>query len=259
MLFVAANDLLIMFVALEVLSLPLYLLCGAGPPPAAAVAGGGAQVLPARRVRLGVLPVRPGAGLRLRRQRAARRRSARPSPPAAATSCWSWAWRCWSSACCSRPASRRSTSGRRTSTRARRRRSPRSWPPAPRSPRSARCCGCSTSPSAPREWTWRPVISASRSSRWSSARSSAVTQTDLKRMLAYSSIAHAGFLLTGVLGLGAAATVRPVGDDVLPARLRLHHDRRVRRPHAGPRRRRRGDAPVPVGGPGRAVAADARR
>ena len=29
-----------------------------------------------------------------------------------------------------------------------------------------------------------------------------LTQTDLKRMLAYSSIAHAGFLLTGVLGLG---------------------------------------------------------
>jgi NADH-quinone oxidoreductase subunit N len=31
----------------------------------------------------------------------------------------------------------------------------------------------------------------------------AVVQTDMKRMLAYSSIAHAGFLLTGVIGLGA--------------------------------------------------------
>jgi NADH-quinone oxidoreductase subunit N len=30
-----------------------------------------------------------------------------------------------------------------------------------------------------------------------------LTQTDFKRMLAYSSIAHAGFLLTGVIGLGA--------------------------------------------------------
>jgi len=29
-----------------------------------------------------------------------------------------------------------------------------------------------------------------------------LTQTDVKRMLAYSSIAHAGFLLTGVIGLG---------------------------------------------------------
>jgi NADH-quinone oxidoreductase subunit N len=33
-----------------------------------------------------------------------------------------------------------------------------------------------------------------------------LTQTDLKRMLAYSSIAHAGFLLTGVLGLGQGGT-----------------------------------------------------
>ena len=31
-----------------------------------------------------------------------------------------------------------------------------------------------------------------------------LTQTDLKRMLAYSSIAHAGFLLTGVIGLGSS-------------------------------------------------------
>ena len=35
-----------------------------------------------------------------------------------------------------------------------------------------------------------------------------LTQTDLKRMLAYSSIAHAGFLLTGVLGLGAGGEGR---------------------------------------------------
>ena len=38
------------------------------------------------------------------------------------------------------------------------------------------------------------------SSRWSSARSSRITQTDVKRMLAYSSIAHAGFILVGVIG-----------------------------------------------------------
>ena len=45
----------------------------------------------------------------------------------------------------SRPPWRRSTSGRRTSTRARRRRSRRSWRWPPRRPRSACCCGCSTS------------------------------------------------------------------------------------------------------------------
>jgi NADH-quinone oxidoreductase subunit N len=33
----------------------------------------------------------------------------------------------------------------------------------------------------------------------------AITQTDIKRMLAYSSIAHAGFLLTGVVATGALA------------------------------------------------------
>ena len=62
----------------------------------------------------------------------------------------------------------------------------------------------------------------------------AITQTDVKRLLAYSSIAHAGFLLTGVI---AASQAGPVQQPVLPGRLRVHHDRRVRGGHAGPRRR----------------------
>ena len=37
----------------------------------------------------------------------------------------------------------------------------------------------------------------------------AITQTDIKRMLAYSSIAHAGFLLTGVRRRAAALDDRP--------------------------------------------------
>ena len=127
MLFVAANDLLTMFVALEVFSLPLYLLCALARRRRLLSPGGGAQVLPARRVRLGVLPVRRGPDLRLRRQRRPRptihdgRRDAERQRRRCSTS----AWRCSSSACCSRPPPRRSTSGRRTSTRARRRRSPR--------------------------------------------------------------------------------------------------------------------------------------
>ena len=48
-----------------------------GPAPPAALAGGRGQVLPARRVRLGVLPLRPGAALRLRRLG----RPRRASPP----------------------------------------------------------------------------------------------------------------------------------------------------------------------------------
>ena len=102
----------------------------AGPAPAAAQPGGGAQVLPARLVRLGVLPVRRGAGLRLRRRRSQLRatiaRRGRPRPASAAHGAALRRPR----AARDRPAlqgarPRRSTSGRRTSTRARRRRSPR--------------------------------------------------------------------------------------------------------------------------------------
>ena len=121
----------------------------AGPPPPAAVAGGGGQVLPARRLRLGVLPLRPGARLRGHRQRPAARHPRGQPRRGRPTSCSCSGWPCSSSACCSRPASRRSTPGRRTSTRGRRPRSPRSWRPARRSPRSGRSCGCSTSRSAP--------------------------------------------------------------------------------------------------------------
>ena len=37
----------------------------------------------------------------------------------------------------------------------------------------------------------------------------AITQTDIKRMLAYSSIAHAGFLLTGFVGVPSRRRGRP--------------------------------------------------
>ena len=52
----------------------------------------------------------------------------------------------------------------------------------------------------------------------------AITQTDIKRMLAYSSIAHAGFLLTGFVGAqqrqraGRQRDQRPAGGAVLPGR-----------------------------------------
>src|SRR5687767_5356212 len=53
------------------------------------------------------------------------------------------------------------------------------------------------------EWTWRPLIYGVAIVSMIVGAVLGLTQTDLKRMLAYSSIAHAGFLLTGVLGLGA--------------------------------------------------------
>ena len=94
----------------------------AGPPPPAALPGGGGQVLPARRLRLGVLPVRPGPGLRRHRQRPAQRHPRRRGRRGQRHPARAGPGPARSSACCSRPASRRSTPGRRTSTRAPRRR-----------------------------------------------------------------------------------------------------------------------------------------
>ena len=69
LIFPAANDLLTLFVALEVFSLPAVHPVRAGPPPPADVPGSGRQVLPARRLLLGLPAVRHRAALRLRGQR----------------------------------------------------------------------------------------------------------------------------------------------------------------------------------------------
>jgi NADH-quinone oxidoreductase subunit N len=53
------------------------------------------------------------------------------------------------------------------------------------------------------EWTWRPLVYGLAIVSMLVGAVLGLTQTDVKRMLAYSSIAHAGFLLTGVIGLGA--------------------------------------------------------
>jgi NADH-quinone oxidoreductase subunit N len=56
-------------------------------------------------------------------------------------------------------------------------------------------------------WTWRPLIYGIAIVSMVVGAVLGLTQTDLKRMLAYSSIAHAGFLLTGVIGIGSGASV----------------------------------------------------
>ncbi|GHE10984.1 NADH-quinone oxidoreductase subunit NuoN [Klenkia taihuensis] len=53
------------------------------------------------------------------------------------------------------------------------------------------------------DWTWRPLVYGIAIVSMVVGAVLGLTQTDVKRMLAYSSIAHAGFLLTGVIGLGA--------------------------------------------------------
>ena len=94
-------------------------------------------------------------------------------------------------------------------------------------------------------WDWRPVMWAVAIVTMLGGAIVAITQTDIKRLLAYSSIAHAGFILAGVIAtIEGRRLVRPL----LPGRLLVRDDRRVRGGHAGAGRGRRGDAPVQVGG-----------
>ena len=139
MLFPASNDLITMFVALEILSLPLYLLCGLARRRRLL-----SQEAALKYFLLGALSSAffiYGAALlygysgsftlsaiddALSQQPARRAR----------VCCWP-AWRCSASGCCSSSVRCRSTPGPPTSTPARRPRSPDSWRRAPRSPPSA--------------------------------------------------------------------------------------------------------------------------
>jgi len=54
-------------------------------------------------------------------------------------------------------------------------------------------------------WSWQPMLWVVAVLTMFVGAVLAITQTDIKRMLAYSSIAHTGFLMTGVLGLQSSA------------------------------------------------------
>ena len=90
-------------------------------------------------------------------------------------------------------------------------------------------------------WSWQPMMWIIAILTMLLGAVLAVTQTDMKRMLAYSSVAHTGFLLTGVLGVqqrsapGRRRADRPAGGAVLPRDLRLRGARRLRRGQPGPR------------------------
>ncbi|MGY4102937.1 NADH-quinone oxidoreductase subunit NuoN [Nocardia sp. R16R-3T] len=53
---------------------------------------------------------------------------------------------------------------------------------------------------------WRPVLAAVAIATMVIGAVMAITQTDVKRMLAYSSVAHAGFILTGLVAANEAGT-----------------------------------------------------
>jgi NADH-quinone oxidoreductase subunit N len=56
-------------------------------------------------------------------------------------------------------------------------------------------------------WTWQPMLWIIAILTMVVGAVLAVVQTDMKRMLAYSSVAHTGFLLTGVLGVQQASAL----------------------------------------------------
>ena len=58
-------------------------------------------------------------------------------------------------------------------------------------------------------WTWQPMMWVIAILTMVVGVLLALTQTDVKRLLAYSSVAHSGFILTGVLGLQASSDLGP--------------------------------------------------
>ena len=160
MLFPAANDLLTMFVALEVLSLPLYLLCGLARRRRLLTQEAALKyfLLGAFSSAFFLYGSRCSTASPARSDFARHRRRRSPQRPATSTACSCPGMVLVPSACSSRSARCRSTRGRPTSTRARRPRSPASWPPAPRSRRSARCCGCFYVGFGGDRWDWQPML-----------------------------------------------------------------------------------------------------
>ena len=242
MLMTSANDLITVFLSLEILSIALYVLA-AFDRRRRHVAGSRAQVLPAGLVLVGGVPLRRRA--RLRRDREPRTSPASPissrpprllarrrAAPRASRSC--------SSVSASRSRPRRSTCGRPTCTRARPRRSPRSWPRRRRPPRSRRVLRVLVGVVLPLPRRLAPDrLGARRAVAARRAASPRVVQTDVKRMLAYSSITHAGFVLIAVQAGDREGNERRA---VLRAHVRGDDDRRVRgrrRARAQGRRRAR--------------------
>ena len=143
LLMTTANDLIVVFLALEILSIPLYVLAAfdrrrltsqeAGIKYFVLGAFSSAVFLYGVALVYGATGTTSLTGIAdvPRAEHAARRRRAARS---ASRSC--------SSASASRSRRCRSTCGRPTCTRARRRRSPRSWRRRRRPPRSPRCCAC---------------------------------------------------------------------------------------------------------------------
>src|SRR5205823_1480084 len=60
-------------------------------------------------------------------------------------------------------------------------------------------------------WDWQPLMAIIAVATMAVGSVLAITQTDVKRMLAYSSIAHAGFIMTAFVGAYQAASGSKAG------------------------------------------------
>ncbi len=243
-----ATDLLVAFIAIEVMSLAVYALA-AYPRRGQRAGRGGLQVLHHRLLRLGALPLRLGAHLRrhrlhpLRRHHPRERRgAARRRPRRSCSPAWPSRWPRFPS-----------TPGRPTSTRAR---------PTPVTAFMAAGVKAAAFAVLARGFlamvAGTPLATASEFGgvlgllavlSMVVGNLFALPQRNVKRMLAYSSIAHAGYLLVGVLAAGAPAGAagRHLGRARLPGRLRRHGHRRVRGGGGG----RAAPAPRPTSRPAR--------
>ena len=205
---VTANDLIMIFIGLEISSISSYVLAGylrddkrnneaalkyflLGSFATAFFLYGVALILRLHRQRPIWTTIRaaldgpnaPFAGIRRR------------SPRRSCSSAWA-----------SKSPPRPSRSGRPTCTRARPRPSPHSFPPARKPPPSPSSCASSRPRFEPIGMRWEPLVWGSALLSMTIGNFAALLQSNIKRMLAYSSIAHAGYVLVALTARSETGT-----------------------------------------------------
>ena len=86
---------------------------------------------------------------------------------------------------------------------------------------------------------WLPVVVVLAAATMTLGNLVALTQDNVKRMLAYSSIAHTGYMLVGLAAYAGGQAAGPRGAAVLRRRLLVHEPRRVRGDRGAPEAGRR--------------------
>ncbi len=208
MLMIAANSMIALYLGLELQSLALYVVAAINRDSLRSTEAGlkyfvlGA--LSSGMLLYGITLVYGYTGS-TGFQEIAARADAAPS----ASSAWSSAWSsCWP-ASPSRSRRCRSTCGRPTSTKARRRRSPPSSPPRPKMAAMALLVRVTVGAFEPIALDWQQIVAFISIASMVLGAFAAIGQSNIKRLMAYSSIGHMGFALVG-LAANSEAGVRGV-------------------------------------------------